>query len=151
MTDEFVDLELNTDKGYFDISFTSGDFTKEKGFTTAILTSILTDARANSTQVEQPQRRRGWIGDIDNAIAIGSLNWLYEQARLINATVSGLLDQTKSSLQWLINFQYANKIEVDSIRSVDKLEVEVKIFRPSDANPEAVRVIIWENTKDSGF
>lgn len=147
MADEFIDLELNTAAGYHDISFESGDFKKTKGFDTAIFTSLLTDARANSTQVSNPIKRRGWIGNLNNAIEIGSLNWLYEQARLINATVSGLVDQSTDALQWFINFNYATGVQITPIRSPQKLELDVKLLRPTDDNPDAFRVTIWQNTE----
>lgn len=147
MADEFIDLKLNTAKGYYDISFESGDFVKTRGFDTAIFTSLLTDARASSTQVADPIDRRGWIGNLNNAIEIGSLVWLYEQARLINATVSGLVDQSHSALQWFIDFNYATNVAITPIRFPQKLELEITISRPTDENPEAFRVIIWENTE----
>ncbi len=140
---EYTDVALNTDAGYYDISFTDGDFTKLRGFDTAIYISIFTDARASETQIEQPERRRGWIGNLGNAIEIGSLNWLYEQARLINATANGLADTTRKCLKWLVDFEYATSVTVTPIRSgANTLEADVKIAHP-DGSVESKRVSLW--------
>lgn len=145
MTEQYTDVELNFDSGYYDISFESGDFKKIKGFDTSIWISILTDGRAAATQVERPERRRGWIGNSGNPVELGGLNWLYDQARLVISTVNGLMDSTRKSLQWFIDFGYATNVTATPIRSADKLEADVKIFRP-DGSVESKRVTLWEQT-----
>lgn len=142
---QFTDVELNTDNGYYDISFENGDFKKIEGFDTAIWISIFTDARASESQVEEPHRRRGWIGNENNPVELGSLNWLYEQARLINATVNGIVDSTQRALQWLIDFNYATRVEVVPIRGNTQLEADITIFR-SDNVVETSRLELWNNT-----
>jgi phage gp46-like protein len=140
---EYTDVALNTDAGYYDISFTDGDLTKLQGFDTAIYISIFTDARASETQIEQPERRRGWIGNLGNAIEIGSLNWLYEQARLINATANGLADTTRTCLKWLVDFEYATSVTVTPVRSgANTLDADIRIAHP-DGSVESKRVSLW--------
>jgi len=146
MVDEYIDVELNKDQGYYDISFENGDFKKIKGMDTAIWLSIFTDARASESQVTSPEDRRGSINDLNNPVEMGSLNWLYEQARLIRATVNGLMDTTKTCLSWLVDYGYAKNIETTAIREVNKLEVGVKIETP-DGDLEPLRTVtIWNNT-----
>jgi len=140
---EYTDVALNADAGYYDISFTDGDLTKLQGFDTAIYISIFTDARASETQIEQPERRRGWIGNLGNAIEIGSLNWLYEQARLINATANGLADTTRTCLKWLVDFEYATSVTVTPVRSgANTLDADIRIAHP-DGSVESKRVSLW--------
>ena len=149
MTDEFTDVELNTDAGYHDISFENGDFKKLKGFDTAIFISLFTDARASDTQIERPENRRGWIGNLGNPVELGSLIWLYEQARLFTPTVNGVIDETKKALQWLIDFNYAVAVTVVVRRPVrDTLAVDITITH-SDASVETLRLSLWENTPTS--
>lgn len=145
---DFVDalLEL-TPAGYYDISFSDGDIKKTKGLTTAIFLSIFTDARASASQIEQPERRRGWIGNIGNQVEMGSTNWIYEQARLTNATTNGLIDSTRTALQWLIDFGYATSIDIVPIRTQTRLEAKITIFRP-DSSVEDNRITLWEFTPD---
>lgn len=148
MTDEFTDVELNTLEGYHDISFEDGDFKKLKGFDTAIFISLMTDARASQNQVPQPEKRRGWIGNLNNPVELGSLIWLYEQARLITATVNGVTDQAKKSLQWFIDFSYATDVTVTSSRTRDSILADIDIQR-ADGSVETTRLTLWENTPTS--
>jgi len=148
MTDEFVDVELNTLKGYHDISFEDGDFKKLKGFDTAIFISLMTDARASVNQVPQPERRRGWIGNLNNPVELGSLVWLYEQSKLITATVNGVTDQARKSLQWLIDFSYATDVTVTSTRDRNSIFADIDIEH-ADSSVETVRLTLWENTPTS--
>jgi len=140
---EYTDVALNTDAGYYDISFTDGDLTKLKGYDTAIFISVFTDARASATQIEKPELRRGWIGNLGNSIEIGSLNWLYEQARLINKTANGLADTTRTCLKWLVDFEYATSVTVTPIRSgANTLDADIRIAHP-DGSVESKRVSLW--------
>jgi len=140
---EYTDVALNTDAGYYDISFTDGDLTKLQGFDTAIFISVFTDARASATQIEKPELRRGWIGNLGNSIEIGSLNWLYEQARLINKTANGLADTTRTCLKWLVDFEYATSVTVTPIRSgANTLDADIRIAHP-DGSVESKRVSLW--------
>ena len=143
---EYTDVALNTDAGYYDISFTDGDLTKLQGFDTAIFISVFTDARASATQIEKPELRRGWIGNLGNAIEIGSLNWLYEQARLINKTANGLADTTRTCLKWLVDFEYATSVTVTPIRSgANTLDADIRIEH-LDGSVESKRVSLWGYT-----
>ena len=76
-------LEQDEDNIY-DISFENGDFKLTDGFDTAIVLSLFTDARADSSEVSEPILRRGWIGNEQNENEddnFGSKIWLLEQAR----------------------------------------------------------------------
>jgi len=148
MTDEFVDVELNTIKEYYDISFEDGDFKKLKGFDTAIFISLFTDARASANQVSQAERRRGWIGNLNNPVELGSLIWLYFQAKLVRATVSGVEDQARKALQWLIDFNYATEIIITSTRTEDSILADITI-KHLNSDTEIPRIALWENTPSS--
>ena len=142
---EFVDVAMNTDKGYYDISFENGDFKKLKGLDTAVFITLFTDARASATDMDQPERRRGWIGNLDNLVELGNKNWLYEQAKLINRTVNGLVDSTKQGFKWLTDLGYANIVTVKTIRTATQLDADILIERPN-GTVESRRVTLWENT-----
>ncbi len=149
MTDEFVDVELNTLNGYHDISFENGDFKKLKGFDTAIFISLFTDARAGVNQVPQPENRRGWIGNLNNPVELGSLIWLYYQAKLVTATVNGVTDQARKALQWMIDFSYATDITITATRTRDSILADINIEH-ANSSVETVRLTLWENTPTTG-
>ena len=79
----------------YDIAIDNGDLVPDDGLETAILTSILSDQRADESQVPQPEFRRGWIGDLVTPFPgakYGSLIWLTEQSRLTQSVLNSILD-----------------------------------------------------------
>ena len=65
--ENFIDIMMsfNKEKGYFDISFTKeGDIKSDVSFDTTINCSLLTDGRADSSEVPLVERQRGTIVDL---------------------------------------------------------------------------------------
>ena len=91
--------------GLFDIKIGfDGDVEAEDTFDTAILVSLFTDARADESQVSESNRRRGWIGnEFTPEFEIGSLLWLFEQARLTRTVMNEIEDEARAALQWLVD------------------------------------------------
>lgn len=115
--DKFVDLDLNTDAGYYDISFTNGDFTKLGGFDTALQISLMVERRASESEMKAPERRRGWCGNEANGFddfEYGSKLWLLEQARATQTTLNNAKTYTQDALQWLIDDGHLDLIRVDT-------------------------------------
>ncbi|MCK5019188.1 MAG: phage GP46 family protein [Candidatus Peribacteraceae bacterium] len=110
------DIKLILESGAFDIAIETGDLENEEGFDTAIWVSLFTDARAGETQVLSPENRRGWLGNTVSDIEerqLGGLLWLAEQRRLTQDTLNELIDYARKSLNWMVEDNIAQKVEVD--------------------------------------
>lgn len=116
MAQTITDLKMTlTDKGYYDLSIKDGDFETISGFESAILMSLLAERRADNSEISQPQKRRGWIGNEMNDIVnfeIGSKLWLLAQARLTQDSVNKAVDFARTALQWFIDDGYSERIDV---------------------------------------
>lgn len=110
-----TDVILNTDKGYYDFSWTeSGDISTAQNLDTAILMSIFEEVRASSTEVPDSNLRRGWIGNESTpGFEQGSKTWLFEQERITGSVLAELGVVVRNGLQWLIDDDIAVSVEVE--------------------------------------
>ena len=110
-----IDIELNNDKNLFDINFENGDIKYCKDLKTAIFMSIFCEKRADRSQVEQIDIRRGHFANEFNLISdyeVGSYFWLYtSQHKVEESTKEDLQDTITEGLQWLIDDNYLSDIE----------------------------------------
>ena len=109
------DIKLILESNAFDIAIENGDFENEPGFDTAIWVSLFTDSRASESQVLVPENRRGWLGNLASDIEerqLGGLLWLAEQRRLTQDTLNELIDYARKSLNWMVEDNIVQKIEV---------------------------------------
>ena len=107
------------DGGVYDLKIGfDGDIETEDFFDTAILVSILSDKRANESEVLEARHRRGWIGDEsrDDGHLIGSKLWLFDQSRLTRTVMNSIEDEVKDSLQWFVEDGHAVAIRSVSLR-----------------------------------
>jgi len=109
--------------GVYDIQIDdSGDVETADAFDTAIIVSLLSDKRASESEMLEPQRRRGWIGNESTpGFEIGSKLWLFEQSRLTRTVMNQIVDEAKQALQWM----------VDAGLAVEIRSVEVNLLPPS--------------------
>ena len=147
---QIIDISFSQDtSGLYDLEISeNGDFQTVAGFDTALLMSIYCERRASASQVPDVSRRRGWIGNEDGEIEgfeIGSLVWLYYQARAISATANGIDSAAREGLQWLLDDGYANRIDVKSDVYADSVLLDVTI---SIVNKpvETRNFELWQNT-----
>lgn len=137
----------NTDNGY-DISFENGDFKSTEGLDTSILMSLLIDKRASESEVSEPRRRRGWIGNEQNDQAdyqIGSKIWLKEQSRITTQTANECADYAFDSLKWMIDDNLVKNVTVNGRIVDEKIQIEV-IFQRFDNQIFSDQYVLWENT-----
>lgn len=142
------DILLNNDSGYYDISFTNGDFTMTRGLETALLMSVYCDKRADVSEIPAPELRRGWWGNTVLGYGnyeIGSKLWLLEQARKDNVTLGLAKTYTADCLQWLIVDNLAKEIRVDSSFIINGLKIEVDIV-VSQNKTISESYELWQNT-----
>jgi phage gp46-like protein len=92
----------------------NGDIETADQLDTALLMSLFCEARASASEMQPPELRRGWIGNLATpGVEIGSKIWLYEQARLTRSTLNGIVAEARSALAWMIEDDIALKIEAD--------------------------------------
>lgn len=111
-----IALIVDPETGTRDIAIgDNGDFVSVDNITTSLQMSLLTDSRADSSEVAEPLLRRGWIGDTTPIVAghlIGSKLWLYEQSRATLATLNGVRTAAREALQWMLDRGVADNITV---------------------------------------
>jgi phage gp46-like protein len=127
----------------------NGDFTIDSSFDTDILVSLFADGRADASEIQQPELRRGWIGDavttLENHL-IGSKLWLMEQARLDNDTLNKVQTYAKDCLKWIIELDYAKRLNVTVNReSIDSISITVRIY-VKDNEVLKFTYRIWKNS-----
>lgn len=139
-----IDAVLDDD---FDMQIAdNGDILTDDFFDTALLMSIYCERRATASEVPQSDRRRGWIGNESTPdFEIGSKVWLYEQSRVTGSLLRGIESVVLNSLQWLIDDNYAVKINADATLSNSKVTLEANIERPS-SNVDKRFFELWDTT-----
>ncbi len=135
------------DEGFYDIAFTTaGDIDTVKSLDTAILMSILAEARAAPSEVPESHRRRGWIGnESTQGVEMGSKSWLFEQARITGSNLSELGVIINNGLRWLIEEDTAISTSVNAFYRNGVVQVEVVLVRASSA-VEKRFFELWNNT-----
>lgn len=142
MTDRYTDLGfVQDDDGIFDLVVDGGDLAVIDGLESAILVSLFSDRRADESEVGDPRKRRGWIGDLvsgEPQDRHGSGLWLYEQRRLIQETATGVRIEAEQSLDWmveekLIEYAAGEVLQIPSSRRIN-LVVTLHFLDGSDAS-----------------
>lgn len=136
------------DRGLYDLQIENSDFASAEGFESSIPTSLFSDARASAVQVQEAQKRRGWIGNILYAEIdreLGGLLWTLEQARLTQDTLNFARSYAEDSLQWMIDDGIARSISVTVERS-DTRKVMVYIDILTIANTVQRYITLWRST-----
>ena len=143
------DIALIFDGSGFDLVIEDGDFKNEEGFDTAIWVSLFTDARASESQVLAPENRRGWMGNLVSDVEereVGGLLWLAEQRRLTQDSLNEIVDYVRKSLNWFIEDNIAQKIEVSG-EIVPRSGIAISIIiTTSDGSTSSHYIPMWEVT-----
>ena len=146
-----IDIQLtqDTDTGMFDVSFENGDFKTVDSFDTSLTVSLFADARASQSQVPRSELRRGWWGnqfDKDYPLfELGSLLWLLYQARNTQDTLNSAIDFAKNSLQWLVDNNHAESVNVTGAFTTVGITLTVVIDRGSSII-ETRYYDLWNNS-----
>ncbi len=145
----YTDVALTkTSDGYHDITIgDDGDVVKTDSFDTALLLSIFCERRADASEVPEPQRRRGWIGNLFGAVEYGSKLWLLYQARLTVNNVNRARGYLEQALSWLVDFGYLRRVVVQTRRDLDtgSLIADIQLQRFDDKIDER-SYTLWDNT-----
>lgn len=107
------DLKIQqTEYGYFDLVLGENDLETVDGLETSVATLLFTDARAESYQVADPVKRRGWVGNILRNSDLGGMLWLMQQTRNDQETRNNIVEWAKNSLQPLFQDDSVSDITV---------------------------------------
>ena len=129
------------------------DFASVDGFETAILVSIFTDARASASEVPDPFKRRGWLGNLltfEEGIELGSKLWLLDQSRITATEINQARAFTVEALRRFTADRLITGLEVDvSQLSARAIRIRITFFN-EDNEIERVSVL-WRRTSRSSF
>lgn len=136
----FYDSETRTG----DLLLASPQLETDAGLETAILISLFTDRRADSSDVlpDNTGDRRGWFGDGYAEVTgdrIGSHLWLLAREKQLPVVLQRARDYAREALGWLIEDGVARAVEVAATwlrPGVLVLDVEI---RRADAAPVRFR------------
>jgi len=147
--DAVLNLDPTRNEAAYDFQIDeNGDILTEDSLEAAILVSMLSDRRAESWEVPQPELRRGWIGDLETpGDRIGSTLWLLEQRRLTLATAQEAEESARQALNWLVEDGIALSLAVRGVVQESSLDLIIDITRPNGTS-ENILVQFWENTGD---
>lgn len=122
-----VDMALNFDKGYWDISFENGDYVTTSRLDTSLLVSLFTDGRASESQQPVLRLRRGWWGNLFTAIPYGSLLWLPSYSPLTDTSASEYTSFTYDALNWTISENFFTQIAVTTNVDVETGNININV------------------------
>ena len=143
-----LDLKLASDPatGVYDLEIArNGDLATVNDLSTAILTSLFTDARADPEQVVVPELRRGWVGD-EEGFRLGSKLWLTEPAKATQQTMNIAAGFAREALQWLLDKDIAIAIDVEGEITGPRQGRLTIIITAPDGRTETQYVELWQNT-----
>ncbi len=124
------DLLVKQIDGFFDLVLGEQDLETVDGLETAVAVLLFTDARAAPEEVNDPQLRRGWVGNILRSTELGGMLWLLVQAKNTQEIRNKINIWAESSLQPLIDEGSASQIIVstvqDGVRGI-KLTVNIVV------------------------
>lgn len=144
MIDFFLTLDAD---GNYDIELdTNGDAKQTSGLDTSIRLSLLTDQRADASEVSNPIKRRGFLGDeLFDEFKHGSKLWLLDQSRITSTTRNLAVNYSRLSLQWMIDDGFATDIFVTGELNPTGISLEMTAFYPNSSEQSFV-FDFWNNT-----
>ena len=134
-------------EGIYDFTIAeNGDINQADFFDTSMLVSILERARASSSEVELPELREGWIGNISTpGFERGSKVWLYSQSRLNREVINNIETAANDALAWLIDQSYAVDVASDVDLKNGKVFLIIKVQRPNSVTISS-ELFLWDNS-----
>lgn len=136
----------------YDLEFENGDFIIDDGLETALVVSILSDRRADNSQVSQRELRRGWIGDLVTTLPgfkLGSHIWLSEQARITQETLTTIQDSAEKSLDWMFSAELITEVEARaSITTKSSILLLITVTSPN-GSVSTKAFNLWKRTIDN--
>ena len=122
--------------GQGDWAISNGALASGTDLASAVLISLFTDrqATADDDLPDTTGDRRGWWGDVDQAVAIGSRLWLLNREKLTDDVAKRAALYAKEALAWMIDDGIATAIGVVPTVQGSRLDLEVTITRDGVAS-----------------
>lgn len=118
--------------GTGDWSISGGALTSGDDLETAVLISLFTDRAAEDADIppDGGDDRRGWWGDEDEDVPIGSRLWLLDRSRLTPAIANTARIYIEEALKWLVDDEVATSVKaLTAISGASQLNSIVTITR----------------------
>jgi len=98
---------------------------------TAILISVFSDriAETDDALPDASDDARGWWGDMDEPVRVGSRIWLLERSKQTAQVPLKAKDYLAEALQWLINDGVVAKFDIDAAFEGNQLRARVVAYR----------------------
>ena len=143
-----IALILGLDNIY-DIEFdSSGEFITTSGLDTSLNMAFYAEARADSTEQNDPLRRSGWVGnelsDTPN-FEVGSKNWLLYQTKKTQDTLNYSETYNYNAFKWLISDGFADTINVNSQFTPDGISIIIALL-VNNKIQQSFEFSLWQNT-----
>lgn len=110
-----MDLKFAWDGGTMTASWLEA--TQDDGLQTAVLISLLSDARAGADDdlpVRETNRRGWWAGAMEGAYPWGCKWWLRWRDKQLPETAAMIADDAREALAWMTADGLATAIEIDA-------------------------------------
>lgn len=131
------DIALRWNVYAADVAIEANDLATDEGLETAVILSLFTDRRAESTDPlpDGHVDRRGWWGDVFPAVPgdrIGSRLWLLGRETQRPAVLERAEGYAREALQWLLDDRVAAAVTVTAtFPRAGMLGIAVTVTRPS--------------------
>jgi len=149
---------IQTPEFEIDIQVKDGALVLDDGLETAVLISLLTDARARDEDVLPEElgsvfERRGWWGqsllELESGF-FGSRLWLNQRDKILIQTIENIQENALDSLRWLEEEGVASEIEVTVERAPrenpEDIGIAIRIQRPSGDEVNFRFSGLWDGT-----
>lgn len=136
-----------TSTGTGDWTISAGALTSDDDLASAVLISLFTDRQANADDVipDGSGDRRGWWGDQDQDVPIGSRLWLLDRSRLTQDVANTAQVHISEALKWLIDDGVAAGIAVAArISGQSQLDTIITITRNDGAKVPLKYSWVWQ-------
>lgn len=127
-----TDFALAAGDGVLDLVFADGDLVVDESLVPAVLVSLLTDRRAEPSDLppDGSADRRGWWADayLEGGDRHGSRLWLLDRAKELTAEVARARRYAEEALAWLVEDGVALAVTVTPVvpaRGVLQLKIAI--------------------------
>lgn len=144
-----ISLKQGTDNRFhFEID-ENGDLKSDESFDSFINVSLYSDRRANSSEIQQPEKRRGWEGDEFLDLLdynLGSKLWLLEQSRNTIENRNKAVSIVQEALDWFVQVGYCERVEVTGERILPSALLITSNFYIENNLIKSFTFNVWEKT-----
>lgn len=128
----------------------NGVLTSENDMHTAIIISLFTDGLARADDDYEGTDRRGWWGDLDSDLNIGSRLWLLRREKLTREVAMRAENYAEEALAWMKSDGIAAAIEAQSeIVFPNRLNLIIRYLPPAGDWQEFKFFWLWEQLNNA--